>query len=231
MSPRIIAEFGSSPAAYHWDIEPWCAAATRAGASAAKIQLFRASHFPADEQSQKRPFEFPRRWLGEFSRLARAHDLMPGASVFDAEAVRLGITHLDFFKLAAREENNRNLIGQVTPSLRRLPVFRSVSRLKPDEFMRLQGMTTLYAVQKYPAPMVLSLWRLMQAERFFRAHGLRWGWSSHTAGILDCVVAARLGAQVIEKHLALARTDLEAKHSLLPGAFARMVKEIHKWQK
>ena len=52
------------------------------------------------------------------------------------------------------------------------------------------------------------------------------GWSSHTRGYLDCVLAARLGAPAIEKHLCLTPSDLEAGHSLGVAKFHSMVAAI-----
>jgi sialic acid synthase SpsE len=54
-----------------------------------------------------------------------------------------------------------------------------------------------------------------------------WGWSSHTRGWLDCWLAAKWGASVIEKHLALSPDDIEAGHSLLPHEFHKMTRAIN----
>jgi len=221
----IISEFGSSPAAHNWDFARWCEGAAAAGAGAVKVQLFKAEHFPEGEQDSKRPLEFPRERLLEYMRAARAYGLMAGASVFDVEAVRLVARHCDFIKLAAREWGNIGLRAVAFDAAwidRRL-LFRSQSVF---EFQAAgETVTPMFAIQKYPAGMVESVYTLLLAAAFFKARRSRWGWSSHTKGDLDCIMAKRLGATVLEKHFALGSSDLEAGHSLLPPAFSRMVEK------
>ena len=111
----IIAEFGSNQAYYNWNTAADCEYAARSGATHCKIQLFKADHFPAAEQESKRALEFPRQRAMEFSYNAARCGLVPGASVFDAEATEI-VTKWDglyFIKLAAREQNNALLIGSV----------------------------------------------------------------------------------------------------------------------
>lgn len=217
----VIAEIGSSPAPA-WDFAPWCAAAANAGADAVKVQLFRASHFPAAEWDSKRPLEFPRNKWPDFVSTAHAYGLSAGASVFDEGAVRLVAMYSDFLKLAAREQDNEALFFACLATGKQ--VYRSVSDL--DQASSLRGQTTLYAMQQYPAPMWEALAWVIRFKRSM--NGVRWGWSSHTTGYLDCWLAARLGASVIEKHLCLSPTDLEAGHSLQPAKFAAMCRAIRR---
>jgi len=219
---RIIAEFGSSPAEYNWDLSRWCEAAQVAGANAVKVQLFKAKHFPTAEQDSKRPLEFPRERLAEAARLAHAHGLEFGASVFDLEAVDLAGLHCDFIKLAAREQRNLELLNAALRKHK--PVYRSISNL--DCFEIIRGVT-LFTFQRYPVSMTRALVGLAFAAAYFNVGEYAWGWSSHTTGTLDCVLAARLGARVIEKHLALSNDDLEAGHSLLPRQFYQMTQRIN----
>lgn len=226
----IIAELGSSPAP-EWDFARWCEGARAAGADAVKVQLFKAEHFPEAERASKRPLEFPRERLREFVNAARAYGLVAGASVFDIEAARLVITQCDFVKLAAREQVGAMFFGNVLSlaSTHDKPLYRSISDFnyfrKPNLSFN-DSLTTLFALQSYPASMPASVLALMRAASFFKARRARWGWSSHTRGSLDCIIAARLGASVIEKHLCMGTSDIEAGHSLLPHQFSRMVERI-----
>jgi len=223
--PLIIAEFGSSPAAYGWPFAEWCEAARQAGANAVKVQIFYSSHFPPPYDAHHKPHEFPRERLGEFVRAAHVYDLSVGASVFDEEAAILTGQECDWMKLASREEQNWKLLTQVYDN--RKPgtkIYRSLSNF--SYFASDSMIIHLYALQEYPAPMWKSFYWLIQAVRFFKRKRVAWGWSSHTTGFSDCVMAAQLGASVIEKHLMLSPQDIEASHSLLPRDFARMVKAI-----
>lgn len=219
----IIAEFGSSPAADSWPLGEWCYAVQQTGADAVKVQLFRAGHFPEAEQDAKHLLAFPRHLLADFVDTAHYCDLRAGASVFDMDAVRLAAWHCDFLKLAAREQYNKSLTGAVLN--KPLVVYRSISEF--TAYHSASRVITLFTVQRYPLPMAHALTAVLRAALWFRAHGVHWwGWSSHSAGALDCVLAARLGAQAIEKHFALSSDDVEAGHSLQPEAFRRMVEAI-----
>lgn len=223
-SISLIAEIGSSPAP-EWNFGLWCQAARLAGATHVKAQVFQAEHFPAAEQASKRPLVFPRQRFAEFVESAHAYGLKAGASVFDEEAVEVVAQHGDFLKLAAREQHNRRLIEVcMYDGLR--PVYRSVSRYRLDDFMFLRGVVTLFAIQQYPAPMIQSTLTVMRWFKLASREGLAWGWSSHTRGDFDCRLAARLGAAVIEKHLVLSETDLEAGHALTPYRFKAMADYI-----
>ena len=225
-APILIAEIGSSPAPEWW-FERWCSAAKLAGATHIKAQMFKADHFPPEEQAVKRPLEFPRKRLPEFVQVAHEHGLQAGVSVFDFDAVMLAGAYCDFFKLAAREAGNRWLIDCCHYHESDKPIYRSVSRHKLDEFMLLRQFTTLFAIQKYPASLMSSVWSLALWSRFAKCELLpAWGWSSHTRGWLDCWLAALLGASVIEKHLRLSPDDAEAGWSLPMSEFRRMAERI-----
>ena len=224
----IIAELGSSPAP-EWNFDLWCALAKDSGATHVKVQLFRAEHFPAAEQPAKRPLEFPRERLAEFVQAAHGYGLKAGASVFDADAVQRVMEACDFIKLAAREQDNNDLmklvyLARYRPSLLPIPIYRSIDSL--GKIMNGPGMTTLITIPKYPAPLARSSMVVLSFAWRMQRLGLQWGYSSHTTSDLDVRLAVRLGASVIEKHFCLSPTDLEGGHSLTPVRFREMVKRI-----
>ena len=236
-APILIAEIGSSPARLewnhealtyqNWNFDKWCAAANQADATHIKAQMFRADHFPPEEQAAKRPLEFPRERLPEFVRMAHDYGLKAGMSVFDNDAVWLAAHICDFIKLAAREQENDRLTQAAFDACwnNQRPIYRSVSRLgymRPT-YPAPPGFIALFALQSYPAPMLSSLYWLLRMRGLNRNY---WGWSSHTNGILDCVLAAKLGASVIEKHLRLSPGDAEAGWSLPVAEFRRMAERI-----
>lgn len=228
---KIIAEFGSNLYNHDWNFREFCIAAHLAGADACKVQLFRADHFPEDERASKKLLEFPRERLFEFVQNCHEYKLEAGASVFDFDAVDMVARHCDFIKLAAREQDFRETVSgelyqAVYAQSRKKHIIRSISDLR---FVNYDDKTTtLWAVPKYPATLGESIFQLIKWRKFVYSSpalwAKKWGWSSHTKSIWDCVLAAKFGASVIEKHLALAPTDIEAGHSLLPGDFSRMVR-------
>lgn len=225
----IICEFGSSPAPA-WDFAPWCAAAANVGADAVKVQLWRTDViYPLAMRAAMRPREFPRRELGNFAMTAHRYGLTAGASVFDEEAVYLAAQQCDWLKLAASQERNSQLLAACRNTGK--PLYRSVTTLV-DPSRQYVAEVTLFAIPEYPATMFGSLWKMYQWAYYNRQNSQwRWGWSSHTAGTIDCTSAARLGATVIEKHFALSPADCEAPHSLLPDKFAAMCRAIRKGER
>ena len=232
MPTKIIAEFGGNPATYSWDMTGFCHAAQNCGATDCKIQLWRAQHFPAPERDSKRPLEFPREWVSEYARQARSVNLSPGASVCDAEACRISARHLDWIKLAAREQFNGALISAALNTGK--PIYRSLSTLadySPELFAEIhERSTVLYTVSRYPTPLVLALFAIVQAALYFGKRRA-WGWSSHTRHWLDCALAVAIGATVIEKHFCLSRSNPEGGHSLTPPEFRNLVNRIRQFER
>ena len=222
----IIAEIGSSPAPY-WSFGIWCQAAARAGATHIKAQVFRASHFPLSEQASKLPLEFPRHRLNEFVEIAHEYGLKAGASVFDSDAVLIAAGICDFLKLAEREQNNRELIGQAYNASEkgRKPLYRSLSNTSAVYPVGRDTVVLLGCIPRYPTPLIEALAGVVRWRRAFRT-GAPWGWSSHARSVWDCWLAVRLGASVVEKHLALSRLDAEARWSLSIPEFASMTRSL-----
>jgi sialic acid synthase SpsE len=223
MTPILIAELGSSPAP-EWNFNLWCAIAKRSGATHVKVQLFRAEHFPAAERPAKRALEFPRERLREFVAAAHAHGLQAGASAFDIGAIDQIVSECDFLKLACREMNNAELITHALRYYPRIPIYRSIDDLSFAS--SLEHLVTLFAIQKYPAPLMESVFRVVLMARCAVRADCPWGWSSHTTGDLDVRLAVKLGASVIEKHFCLSPADLEGGHSLTPIRFRKMAERI-----
>lgn len=236
----VIAELGSNPAP-EWDLSRYCAAVAKTGADAVKVQLFKAEHFPEAEWAAKRPLEFPRERLSVLACLAHEYGLEAGASVFDTGAAVIGARHLNFLKLAAREQDNTRLFRTALAEARRWScsqIYVSFNDWQHRPVRLPKSATPFFTVSRYPTPMALAVWWALQMPIFMRA-APRWGWSSHTRGALDCVLAVRLGATVIEKHFTLGDPhpgpppfgkppnrggrEVEAGHSLWPDQFKRMV--------
>jgi len=217
---EFIAELGSNPRALNWETLPYLRAAKESGATGVKVQLFRAEHFPESERTAKRADEFPRGTaLAVFVGDAHANGLRAGASVFDPTDLN-DTRSLDFLKLAQREQHNLTLIWEAMKTGK--PFYRSLYRPNRNSHTRY---IPLWTVPLYPTPMGVALLNAVAARNYFRVcRAEAWGWSSHTRGILDSVIAARLGAAVIEKHLALLPSDPEAGHSMSPRDFERLTR-------
>ena len=215
MAVYTIAELGSSLMPFTKErLNLFLTHAMWAGTNAVKIQLFRADHFPNAERAEKQRLEFPRELFEWFIARARFCKLHVGASVFDKDAIdlccRLGT---DFIKLATREQHNLAL-REHTQQFKG-PIIRSIDFMDlPQYESRLPREVTLGCVPKYPTPFNSQLRARMApylAESYLPDP---WGWSSHTIGLDDVIIAVQAGAKVIEKHLRVSEKDIEARWSL-----------------
>ncbi len=222
---EIVAELCSNINAHDFDFSTFCEAAHESGATMAKIQLWKASHFSIEEHEQKKPLEFPRDRIKEFADIARAHGLVPGASVFDKKAVKLAAEYLGFLKLACREQFSYGLLHFA--NVIGLPVYRSIDirpyqrhGMKHESPRTLFNETLFGCVPEYPydgnkAPEGLN--------RFPKPYG----WSSHSSDWrIDIPSAIYMGAEVIERHFCLNDEDPEAGWSSNPQEFKAMTDKI-----
>ena len=85
--------------------------------------------------------------------------------------------------------------------------------------------TVLYCVSKYPTPIHDVDFRRMLA---LGSNYYDYGYSDHTKSIEPCILAAAMGAKVIEKHFTMDRrlTGPDQVCSALPAELCEMVKEI-----
>ncbi len=210
-----IAELGSNIHPFTKDrIEQFIDNVSLAGATAVKIQLFKADHFPNEERAVKQDLEFPRELFGWFLERATFYGLQGGASVFDTDAIdlctRLGA---NFIKLATREQSNvalRNYAQQFKGTIYRSINFETLSGHEP----RMPREVTLGCIPRYPTTFTRSLKHRMHTGLWYGFVPAPWGWSSHSILFDDVYMAAMAGAKAIEKHFKLSETDLEAKWSI-----------------
>jgi sialic acid synthase SpsE len=222
--PFTIAELGSNPAPFtRPKLEMYLQQVRGAGADAVKVQLFKAEHFPPEEQASKKELEFPREHFEWFLDRARFYRLQVGASVFDKDAidlcVRLGT---DFIKLATREQSNWAL--REHSQTFKGTIFRSIdfrNRYTYPVGARYPREVTLGCIPQYPTPYNKMLADEMVDKLAWYLYP-PWGWSSHTIGIGDVIVAASLGAKAIEKHFRIFDNDPEATWSLHIAQWTKM---------
>ena len=205
----------------HWNLQEIVSLVAQTGASAAKIQLFKHTHFSKPEWESKKRVEFPRDRVREFIDLCHSNNLAAGASVFDDDAVDLlEQSGADFIKMATREWENINLWQRVLESP--LPKIASFDVGNSRMINVPYAMNTIHlaCVPQYPVidPYI---------PRGYSVDS-DWGWSSHTPDYLDCLLAVSRGACVIEKHIAFSETDFEHGWSLESNEFGQMVKDIRR---
>ncbi len=153
------------------------------------------------------------------------------ATPFDeASADLLSSLGVPAFKTGSGELTNHRLIAHVARLGR--PVLMSTGMSTLDEVDRAVAvargaspvpLALFHCVSNYPAAVGDCNLRAMDTLR--DAFRIPVGWSDHTAGIRISVAAAAMGADLLEKHLTLDRTQAGPDHeaSIEPNEFADLV--------
>lgn len=228
-------------------------AAAKAGADAVKLQNYRTEDFLSDRsltyryRSGGRVIEEP-----QYEMFKRC-ELGPGAvERLKAEADRAGIdflstpTHPEGVDLlvrvgAAAIKNGSDFLGNL-PLIRHmaasgLPTILSTGMADGDEigeaveaFREAGGrkLILLHCVSIYPAPAdQLNLRRIRTLQDVFACPV---GFSDHSEGVVGAVVAATLGAAVVEKHFTLDRSlpGPDQRLSSDPAELAQLVDSLRR---
>lgn len=223
-------------------------AAADSGADAVKFQTFRAdrlmvcsdSRFAHQEAGSESAFQMFRRlelsWE-DHTRLkahADSRNVMFLSTPFDEESAdfldELGV---QAFKIASSDVTHRPLLRHL--ARKRKPLLLSTGMAYLEEVdeavatLREAGagdIALLHCVSSYPAPPdSLNLRALQTLHERFR---LPVGFSDHSEGIFFSVIAAAMGARVLEKHFTLDRGAPGPDHkvSIEPRDLQRLVSEL-----
>jgi sialic acid synthase SpsE len=240
----IIAEIGAN---HHQDFETAKAlvrAAKGAGADAVKVQLFTPDQMTLDSDDERfqvkegpwkgklydlyKKAAMPLEWTEKLQELATSLGLLFVASVYHPDMV--GKYDIPIYKIASFEINYKDLIKKVAKTKK--PVIISTGMAEFSEIKSAvntvkqyhKKLTLLRCVSQYPAELADMHLETIPAlaHRFKTKVGL----SDHTTGVIAPIVAATLGATVIEKHLTLDGEGLDKDFSIFPERFRVMVETV-----
>jgi N,N'-diacetyllegionaminate synthase len=215
--PLVVAELGNNHEGSSDVARELVRAAADAGAHAVKLQTFRVGDFvrPQDERRfrQLQRFELSAREVQSLAELARELGLLFVSTPLDFESVRLLEPLVDAFKVASGDNDFLPFLDRLADSDRALIVstglldldgVRSVKeriQRRRAERGAAPGLIFLHAVTAYPCPPEqVNLAAIPELARELRCPV---GYSDHTLGIEACVLAAALGACILEKHFTL----------------------------
>ncbi len=232
-------------------------AAKRTGADAIKLQTYTADTLTLDVEKDdfiiksgsiwdgKTYYQLykeaytPWEWHEELFKVAREEGLVCFSSPFDKTAVDfLEALDCPIYKIASFEITDIPLIEYAASKGK--PIILSTGIAEYDdiklavETCRFAGnndITLLKCTSSYPAPVEEANLAMMQ--RFARDFGVKIGLSDHTLGIVVPVIAATLGARVIEKHFILDKSigGPDASFSLDEKEFTDMVTAVRQAEK
>lgn len=232
-------------------------AAKRAGADAIKLQTYTADTITLDSDKEdfvikggtiwdeRRLYDLykeaylPWEWHAELFRVAKEEGLVCFSSPFDKTAVDfLETLNNPIYKIASFEITDIPLIEYVASKAKPIIISTGIAEYEDIELAvqtcRNAGnndITLLKCTSSYPAPIEDA--NLVMMNQFEKDFQVNIGLSDHTIGTTVPVVAAALGAQVIEKHFILDRSigGPDASFSLDEKEFSEMVKAVRDAEK
>lgn len=253
MPPYIIAEIGVN---HNGDLalaKTTIDAAVGTGADAVKFQTFRAEEFMSDrtfvyeyqsggERVSESMFEMfkrlelPESWHAELQNYARENGVEFLSSVADPQSADLlASLGAPALKIASEDLINLPLLEHVANL--GIPVILSTGmadKMEIDQAMEClaSGGSTdillLHCVSLYPTPYEEANLQRMVSLR--ERYGVPVGYSDHTVGWEAAMVAASLGAVLVEKHFTLDRSLEGPDHAMSadPGQLAQLVSSVRK---
>jgi N,N'-diacetyllegionaminate synthase len=242
-APLVVAELGNNHEGDPAVAAELIRAAAEAGAHAVKLQTFHVADFvrPQDERRfrQLERFELEPRAVEALAALARALGVLFVSTPLDFGSVDLLEPLVDAFKVASGDNDFLPLLDRVADSDR--PLIVSTGLLDLDGVREVQdriegrrtrrgaaaGLAVLHTVTAYPSPPEQV--NLAAIPVLARELGCPVGYSDHTLGIEACVLAAALGASILEKHLTLSHdfSDFrDHKLSAEPGEMRELVAAV-----
>ncbi len=252
LPPFIIAELSGNHGRCLKTAEQMIASAAKSGVDAIKLQTYTADtitlnsdnpEFQINEQSSLWKGEnlyrlyqkaaTPWEWHRDLFHLAREYGLIAFSSPFDESSVEfLETLDVPCYKIASFELNHFPLLKQVAQTGK--PVIMSTGMSSLDEISEAvehlskhgcQQLALLKCTSCYPAP--ISDANLLTMADMRQRFGVPVGLSDHSCGIGASIVAAAMGAELIERHFVLSADSqaVDAAFSSTPEDFAYLVKE------
>jgi len=245
----VIAEIGSNHDKNRDQAKRLIDAAADAGADAVKFQLFSADVlYPqgGDLYQIIKNLELPREWVPELAAHAAARGVVFLASPFDIGAIDvLAASNAPAYKIASSETTNLPLVAHAAAQGQPVLISTGMCDLadihEAIEVVKGAGNDQVALFQcsaLYPSTPDQANLRVMDTLR--HAFHVPVGFSDHSLGLTVPIVAAALGACMIEKHFTLDREGSGPDHfyALEPADFAAMVTGIREaraslgsWQK
>ncbi|MBN8521985.1 MAG: pseudaminic acid synthase [Alphaproteobacteria bacterium] len=226
-------------------------AAKASGADAVKLQTYTADTITIDHDGSEFLVDLPL-WKGRklYDLYQEAHTPWDWHPDLFAYAQKVGITifssPFDETAVDLLESLGAPLYKIASFELVDIPLIAYVARLKKPMIMSTgmanleeiseavnaaqkagaTDITLLHCVSEYPAPYsACDLKTMVELGRHFP--NVRLGLSDHTMGTVVPIAAVALGAQVIEKHITLARADggVDSAFSLEPQELAQLCEQ------
>lgn len=216
--------------------------AAACGADAVKFQTFRTEHYVSRSDATRfawlKSFELSIAQFTELSHLSKRRGLMFISTPFDLMSAAALEPIVDAYKIASGDNTFYPLLDQVSRTNRPLVVSTGLS--DEENVRRLvafvrerrppgQGLALLHCVSTYPVSLEEA--NLQAIRTLERISNCVVGYSDHTLGIEACLVAAGVGARIIEKHFTLDKASSDFRDHQLsadPADLRRLVDGVRR---
>ena len=241
----IVAEIGNNHEGSVSNARKLIYKAKNSGADAVKFQIFKPDLYVHKDQSKRlktlKKFQLSYKQFLSLKKYSNQLKIKFFSSAFDLERLNFTLKHTSIVKVASPDNNNFIFLDKIlklkkkciisTGLLNFKQIGSLVTNLKKKYSKRYleKNICLLHCVSSYPAKdndMNLNFISQMQ-----KRYKLPIGFSDHSIGIEAPIVAASLGAKVIEKHFTLDNNFSnfrDHKVSLNPTNFKKMVQSIRR---
>lgn len=213
----LIAEIGNNHEGNYEVAREMVKAAAESSVDIVKFQTIRTEYLIASgneaRTKQLKSYELTDKQFVELSELAHSLGILFMSTPFDLKVVESLAKISPAFKIASSDNTFYPLISKVFEQ--DLPVMISTGLAKLEMVNKLldfikqdcqvsdlkDRLALLHCISSYPAPE--NELNLRAITEYRRKYSFTIGYSDHCLGIDSCVVAASLGARIIEKHFTL----------------------------
>jgi N,N'-diacetyllegionaminate synthase len=201
--------------------------AAQAGATIAKFQFGWTEDAQLAMGLKPNPVRFVDEWADDLNKWCQYFGIELMASIWSVEGLETALrVAMRRYKIAAQAAGNYDLCERIynAPSFE---TFVSLDRhsLHADYHVK-HGGTLIWCKSKYPTyPQDIEKTDYYPGMPAYRKEW--YGYSDHMHGIEPCLLAVARGAQYIEKHFCLDKTDLTVRDTVFsatPDEFAEMVR-------
>ncbi|MDT0689815.1 pseudaminic acid synthase [Salegentibacter sp. F188] len=235
-------------------------AMAKAGADAVKVQTYTADAMTIDVKDEDNPYfqpkdsglwkgyrlydlyteaSMPYEWQPKLQKISEDLGMEFFSSPFDIDGVDfLETLNVPRYKIASFEITDIPLIKHAASKMKPMIISTGLAEIEDIELavqacreVGNDDITLLKCTSQYPATVEDA--NLLTMPDIKERFGVKVGVSDHTMGSTVPVVAVSLGAQVIEKHFILERSQggADSAFSMEPDEFAAMVKAAREAEK
>ncbi len=212
--PLIIAEIGNNHEGNFSVAKKLIDQAAEAGVDAVKFQTFKTKKFVTDKEKKRfnklQKFELRYSDFEKLSIYAKKKKLLFISTPFDLESAAFLNKIVDCFKISSGDNNFFELIQKVLsfnkPVIISLGLLSFSEIIKLEKFVKKQNNKDVYflhCITSYPAEdneIDLKTIELLKKRIKFKI-----GYSDHSLGPDAAILAATLGAEIIEKHFTISK--------------------------